>query len=531
MAHGPHRRVGQLHAACVSEGWQEIEYLPLYVSESRLAQYDAIDRIVWNGYVSLGAMLFDAQGNYVMSNMNGNDFWQVTEGTVLSVDLDFFYFDPAKVKELGGWGYGGEAMVKFLDAVGSWEPGSTLYRGARPFNQGLAPVCKSMHLGVDEAAQTRLLSDPLWGFVDRNFDFVIEPQFENFWVQDSNTSYTVFGVTGLASVKKDGKWGAIDKAGTTVIPFEYDLLQAVSDGLLCFEKDGKYGYLDATTYATAIPAQYLAATNFKNGLAPVYDGTKAFLIDKNGEMLPGSEVLDVRTYFPYLLDESLSNLRRTVSEYAVIERDGKYGFGHIEYDPPLPDRKDMDGWAYDEVTAAIEAALVPASMQNLYRQNITRSEFCSLVLELLKVVEGKSIEEIVLEKTGKALSAWQKEYPYSDSADRSVIAASALGIINGRGNGVFDPYASINRQEAAAMLMRAAKVIGLAPGKAVGFNDTADLPAWAKDGVNFVSGLTDPTTGNKVMGGTGNNQFSPQATYTREQAYLTMLRLFNCAES
>ncbi len=80
------------------------------------------------------------------------------------------------------------------------------------------------------------------------------------------------------------------------------------------------------------------------------------------------------------------------------------------------------------------------------------------------------------------------------------------------------------------MLMRAAKVIGLAPGEAVAFSDTASLPAWAKDGVDFVSGLSDPTTGNKVMGGTGNNRFSPEATYTREQAYLTMLRLHNCAE-
>lgn len=32
------------------------------------------------------------------------------------------------------------------------------------------------------------------------------------------------------------------------------------------------------------------------------------------------------------------------------------------------------------------------------------------------------------------------------------------------------------------------------------------------------------------MGGTGDGDFSPLATYTREQAYLTALRLSHCGE-
>ena len=46
----------------------------------------------------------------------------------------------------------------------------------------------------------------------------------------------------------------------------------------------------------------------------------------------------------------------------------------------------------------------------------------------------------------------------------------------------------------------------------------------------FTSGLVDPTTGDRVMGGTGDGDFSPLATYTREQAYLTALRLSHCGE-
>jgi len=34
-------------------------------------------------------------------------------------------------------------------------------------------------------------------------------------------------------------------------------------------------------------------------------------------------------------------------------------------------------------------------------------------------------------------------------------------------------------------------------------------------------------SGNAVMGGVGNNMFGPLGTYTKEQAILTMVRLFN----
>ncbi len=39
--------------------------------------------------------------------------------------------------------------------------------------------------------------------------------------------------------------------------------------------------------------------------------------------------------------------------------------------------------------------------------------------------------------------------------------ANTYGIINGRGNGIFDPYGTINRQEAATMVARAAKLCGM----------------------------------------------------------------------
>jgi hypothetical protein len=51
----------------------------------------------------------------------------------------------------------------------------------------------------------------------------------------------------LARVKKDGKWGYIDKTGRTIIPIEYDYVESFnSEGLAKVKKDEKYGFIDRT---------------------------------------------------------------------------------------------------------------------------------------------------------------------------------------------------------------------------------------------------------------------------------------------
>lgn len=47
-----------------------------------------------------------------------------------------------------------------------------------------------------------------------------------------------------------------------------------------------------------------------------------------------------------------------------------------------------------------------------------------------------------------------------------------------------------------------------------------------EDAIAFVSSLKDKNN-NAIMGGIGNGMFSPRGNYTREQSYVTILRLFN----
>ena len=79
------------------------------------------------------------------------------------------------------------------------------------------------------------------------------------------------------------------------------------------------------------------------------------------------------------------------------------------------------------------------------------------------------------------------------------------------------------------MLARTARLLGITTENAGSFTDAGKFAPWAAADISFVSGLTDPTTGGKVMGGMGDGTFDPFARYSREQAMLTTLRIFHCA--
>lgn len=387
------------------------------------------------------------------------------------------------------------------------------YGGCRPFNQGLAPVW--LHSGYSGYGEERL------GFMDTSGRWAIEPfPAGSHWINGVETIFRIFGETGLAIIQdQQGMYGAIDKSGQTAIPFQYEDLRIISEGLIPFKSQGKYGYLDAGDLSVAIPAQYDNATSFNNGLAVAVSGDSAFLIDWKGNPVPGADKLKTSVYFRE--DEDGGMYYTNPDEYVVIEERGRYGYGHVEYLPNLPGRDEMSPWAYDDVTAAIEENFVPVYLQNLYLNNIKRGEFCDTVIQAVTEILDTDAEALVKARTGKTLSDWEKGYPFNDSTDSSVIAAYALGIVAGRGDGTFDPYATISRQEAAAFLTRGAKVLGMdtAVIQPSDFADGGDVAEWARDSVSYVSQI-------KVMNGTGEDRFTPLGSYSREQSFATIYRLY-----
>ncbi len=181
-------------------------------------------------------------------------------------------------------------------------------------------------------------------------------------------------------------------------------------------------------------------------------------------------------------------------------------------------------WAKPEVSAALANDLVPTALQTDYADNITRLDFCVLLMNMLCRAEGADSIEALLARHGIVNTAT----PFTDANDLAVTAANRLGIVNGTSATAFSPNASIKRQEAAAMIKRAASVLTVNGGAdSATFADTVDSPAWAVEAIAFTSSLKS-ASGARVMGGIGAGAFDPTGTFTRQQAILTVYRLFGC---
>ncbi len=185
--------------------------------------------------------------------------------------------------------------------------------------------------------------------------------------------------------------------------------------------------------------------------------------------------------------------------------------------------EDVSFWAEEEVIAASYENLVPDSMYKSLKDNITRKDFCDLVVNMLTVKYSKSAEDILFER------GLELDYNFFvDTSDTVILTANALGIVNGKENNCFDPDGLITRQEAATMLYRVAKVMGVETpnSEKLTFTDEDTFAEWGKDGIFFVSASLS-NSGMRVMGGVEDGKFSPAGLYTKEQSVLTIHRLFN----
>lgn len=89
------------------------------------------------------------------------------------------------------------------------------------------------------------------GFVDKKGEMVIPMEYDQVLIEerdrfiDNPTRYNLYGQveTGCIPVKKNGKWGVIDRSGKWIINPQFDLIVADGDRYL-FRKDWRYGWCD-----------------------------------------------------------------------------------------------------------------------------------------------------------------------------------------------------------------------------------------------------------------------------------------------
>ncbi len=173
-------------------------------------------------------------------------------------------------------------------------------------------------------------------------------------------------------------------------------------------------------------------------------------------------------------------------------------------------------WAKDEVEAAIAEDLVPESLQKDYTSPITRGEVAEMFISLLEKASGKTVEEIMAEK-----GVTVNENAFSDTDDRAVLCANALGIINGMGDGRFAPDSTLKRAQIAAIINRVARVMGVeTSGYTHDFTDIIGNYSWADSELGW------PVHAG-IINGVGQGRFSPGGDLTTEQAILITYRALN----
>ena len=149
-------------------------------------------------------------------------------------------------------------------------------------------------------------------------------------------------------------------------------------------------------------------------------------------------------------------------------------------------------WAEPELAAALEAGLIHRAFSGIdLTRKISRAEFAAAAVQLYEVISDT-----------KADAA---EAPFSDIGDEplrdAIAAAWALGITNGVGGELFDPGASLSREQMATMLCRVVKralwpdwtlandaAFPLPDTGAAPFADDALISDWAKESVYYMAG-------------------------------------------
>ena len=178
------------------------------------------------------------------------------------------------------------------------------------------------------------------------------------------------------------------------------------------------------------------------------------------------------------------------------------------------------GWAVDYVKNAAAKSILPYELTSRYGNYISREEFCVLVGQLITVVEGyPNLETYVQKKNGAYL---KNIFTDCMGTDESIDMLYALGVVTGKSDTEFMPDATLTREEAATILMRAAGLmcyVGITV-SSTAFSDKQSISPWADYAVTWVSEKG-------IMNGVEDNRFDPRSAYTVEQAVTTVDRLYD----
>jgi len=177
--------------------------------------------------------------------------------------------------------------------------------------------------------------------------------------------------------------------------------------------------------------------------------------------------------------------------------------------------KDLSSWAEsDFIKLSSKGILTIDTVSKDLSQSITRSEFCKLVTNVYCVENTVTLKESELNI-------------FSDTDDEYILKAYKLGIVSGKGDGMFYPDEQITRQEMAVMLSRLLKKVSdsysVYTNQVTNYNnkytDSSSTDQWALSDMAAINSYG-------IINGNDNNMAEPKSFATREQAICMLNRLY-----
>ncbi|MNW56347.1 Endo-1,4-beta-xylanase A precursor [compost metagenome] len=169
-------------------------------------------------------------------------------------------------------------------------------------------------------------------------------------------------------------------------------------------------------------------------------------------------------------------------------------------------------WARTVIESLASREIVQGTGQGEFNPNqaITRAQFVHMLMSALDLKGTNNGSDF----TDVPQGSW-----YSDS----VAIAKQLGIVTGRSGGKFDGNATITREEMAVLVYRAIVTVNLLNDELngeTGFADESSISAYAKDAIHAMNDKG-------IIQGVGNGQFQPKGLATRAQAAKVIFEVLN----
>jgi len=322
-----------------------------------------------------------------------------------------------------------------------------------------------------------------------------------FEIDDSDNFVTV----KVYVENNESKYAVYNMEGEEIVPPVYDYIYyGASEKCMVVRKDWKANLVDKTTGKEVLSNSSFSDIWYINDKYFAGGSGNSFRISNfDGQQLTLEEYSSVS-----VINVDGENLLAAQSYYESKGFDRKFDY--------FKQTKGPSSWAVEEVSKAIENNLVPFEYQAAFTFNIKRSEFCSIIVSFLEKYYNTTRGDIIRVNKIDLVNP-----SIVDEFSKDIAICLNFGIVKGRGNGIFDGFSEITREEAAVMLTNLAKYLVLDTAAEEAYlSDKFEVSAWAMDAVNFV-------LQNKIMHGVGNDMFSPKSNLTREQTYIIMYRMLN----